>query len=159
MQRNDQLTPPVQYSPIWLIIGIVLVLAVIAVNVFIFWSTRKKKIKTIESLPMLPKTHISIEALRNKYLQMITTFEFKYHNHEIDLRQLHLLLSTTIRLFVFEAKGVAVHKFTLTEIQHTEFKALYDVILQYYPNEFDALLKGDANSAIELARRMVLQWS
>ena len=159
MQKNDQLTPPVQYSPIWLIVGTVLLLAIIAVNVYIYWSTRKKKITTIATLPMLPQTKISIEELRTKYLQMITTIEYKYQNHEFDLRQLHLLLSLTIRLFVFEAKGVAVHKFTLSEIQHAELKELYDVILQYYPIEFDAAQKRDAASSIELARRMVMQWS
>lgn len=159
MQRNDLLTPPVQYNIIWLIAGSVLLLAVLALNFFILWSTRKKKIKSVATLPVLPPVQISIEELRKKYLGMITAIEFQYHNEEISLRQLHLLLSTTVRLFVFEVKGVAVHKLTLTEIKKIDLKALSDVIENYYPPEFERIENGKADNAISLARRMVQQWS
>lgn len=159
MQKNDLLSPSVQYNIIWFIIGAVLLLLVIVVYMYIFWTTRKKKIRTLATLPVITQVHVSIDALREKYLKIITTIEFQYQNKEIDLRQLHLLLSTTVRLFVYEVKGISVHKLTLTEIKNADLVKLYDVIVKYYPLEFDSLQNGDANNSVALAKGMVQQWS
>ncbi len=159
MQKNDLLSPSVQYNIIWFIIGAVLLLLIIVLYTYIFWTTRKKKIRTLATLPVITQVHVSIDALREKYLKIITTIEFQYQNKEIDLRQLHLLLSTTVRLFVYEVKGISVHKLTLTEIKNADLIKLYDVIVKYYPLEFDSLQNGDANNSVALAKGMVQQWS
>ncbi len=159
MQKNDLLSPSVQYNIIWFIIGAVLLLLIIVLYTYIFWTTRKKKIRTLATLPVITQVHVSIDALREKYLKIITTIEFQYQNKEIDLRQLHLLLSTTVRLFVYEVKGISVHKLTLTEIKNADLVKLYDVIVKYYPLEFDSLQNGDANNSVALAKGMVQQWS
>ncbi len=159
MQNSQELVPPVQYGRIWLIVGLLLAAIVCGVNGYILWSTRKKRIRSIQHLPVLKPVVVSIDALRQKYFTLITEIEVQYTKGEIDVRQVHLLLSTTARLFVFEAKGVSVHKLTLTEIRKLDLQALSDVIAEYYPPEFSKLEAGEAAKAIALARRMVQQWS
>lgn len=159
MQNSQELVPPVQYSRIWLIVGLLLAVVVCLVNGYILWSTRKKKIRSIEHLPVLKPVVVSIDALKQKYFTLITEIEVQYRKNEIDARQVHLLLSTTARLFVFEVKGVSVHKFTLTEIKKLDLQALSSVIEEYYPPEFSKLGAGDPVKSIALARRMVQQWS
>lgn len=159
MQKNNELTPPIQYDILWVILGGIILLGVILWNSYIIWSTRKRKIRSLELLPILPPVPVSIEALRQKYLNLINQIEDQYQQKQIDVRQVHLLLSITIRLFVFEVKGIAVHRLTLKEIKQTDIKVLADVIEQYYRPEFVRQQSGDASQSIDLARKMVQQWS
>ena len=159
MQNNIELTPPIQYSYFWIIIGSTLLIAVLVLNGYILFSTRKKKIRSVGALPILPPAYIDVEKIKQKYFSLITQIEKQFHGNEINERTVHQLLSITLRLFVFEIKGLATHKFTLSEIKRADITALANVIEVLYPPEFEAISRGDANSAIALARKMVQEWS
>jgi hypothetical protein len=158
MQSNE-LTPPMQYGITWFLIGSSILICVIALNAYILYSTRKKKIRAISTLPALAPVQIDINAIKQKYFSIITQIEKQYHLKQIDTRTVHQLLSITLRLFVYEIKGLELHKFTLSEIKRTDFTALAAVIEIYYPPEFKQIDNSDADKAIALARKLVQEWS
>jgi hypothetical protein len=159
MQNNIELTPPIQYSLVWFVVGSSIFAAIILLNGYILFSTRKKKIRTVSTLPIIPPVYVDIEKIKQKYFSLITQIEKQYHGKEINERTVHQLLSITLRLFVFEIKGLATHKFTLSEIKRADVTVLANVIEALYPPEFEAISNGDANAAIAMSRKMVQEWS
>lgn len=159
MPNSPELTQPMQYGAGWLSVGIALILLAIGVNAWVFIITRKRKIRSMATLPALPPAAPPLDALRQKYFSLITEIEMKYHQKEIVARTAYQLLSITLRLFVHEARGIATHKLTLAEIKRAGLENLGGVIEQYYPPEFSALDPSEVDKAIAVARKMVQEWS
>jgi hypothetical protein len=158
MQDAKELLPLMQYQMQWLIIGGMLIAIVIAWFVFIFWSTRHKRPKTVATLKAKTVISVDIAALKRKYLGLIDEVQQAATTGQINNRQVHQKLSLLVRLFAFEASGFRAHVMTLTDLQRGRFPKLKEVIATYYPNEFGILLQGTTDEALAKAREVVATW-
>ena len=146
---------PAYYSIAWIIIGTIFVLAIGAIIFFIFFSTRKKEIKTISHLkPEQPKM-IDIKSLREKYLKMVSETERRFFAHEIKASVAHQELSFTVRSFYAEASGFHAEVLTLGDLKRSQKQYLAKVIEIYYPDEFNKLEKGAVARSAELAKLLI----
>lgn len=153
----DTLNPPIQYDRIWFIIGLALLVTIPAWYGLAFWITRRRPVKSLDSLKPLP-TGAELEKLKAKYLKLIDEWYQRYLNKEINLRSLHGALSMTTRYFVYDARHFPAPILSLDELKHASYPALTKLIAEYYPEEFSSIEHGNAASSVEAAKGFIRQW-
>lgn len=160
MPVSDTLTyePVVRYQSAWLIAGCALLVGVVAWYVVVFFVTRRKRIRTINTLMPVQVVPIDMDSLRQKYLQLIAQVESQYAAKSMTSRQVHQELSSLVRLFVFEARGVRAQVLTLNDLKQSDLTALTELIELYYPGEFASIERSEPDSAVQLAKEMVQSW-
>lgn len=154
----DTLNPPIQYDPIWLIIGSILLFLILAWYGYVFYRTRKKKIKTFNALKLLP-TGAELDKLKEKYLRLIEEWYQRYQRGDIDLRTLHRSLSMNCRYFVYEAKHFPAPLLTLSDLRLGPYPVLTRLIARFYPDEFDHIDHDSAANSVEAAKGFIQQWN
>ena len=128
MRISVELEDPISYMIIWLILGILFVAAVLFLQIFF----RKKfgdKLKR-------PKK-IKIKKPKPKTMQEI---------------------SVCIRGFIFEATGIPVEKYTLSEIRKVNIPALTQLVEEYYEPEFARFTYADVNQSLYKTRKVLELW-
>lgn len=146
---------PINYSPIWAMIGLLLLGLAIGIIAVIIYTTRKKEIKTISTLKITAPKVINMNVLRDKYLKMIDAAEERFKRRQIKASQCHQQLSLIVRLFFYEAMGFHADIMTLSDIKKSNYTKLAELVDGYYPDEFDTLEKGSVADAAEKARQIV----
>lgn len=146
---------PINYSPIWAMIGLLLLGLAIGIIAVIFYTTRKKEIKTISTLKITAPKVVNMNVLRDKYLKMIDAAEERFKRRQIKASQCHQQLSLIVRLFFYEAMGFHADIMTLSDIKKSNYTKLAELVDGYYPDEFDTLEKGSVADAAEKARQIV----
>lgn len=155
MLNNVQPYGPFYYSPVWAIIGAAFLLAAGAVLFLIYFTTRKKEIKTLKNIPIKPPKVVDMNALKAKYLSMINEVEQSFRARKVKSSVAHQQLSLIVRLFYYEALGFHADVLTLNDLKKSNYKTLTQTIEVYYPNEFDAIQRGSVSDAAKLARKLV----
>lgn len=146
---------PINYSPIWAMIGLLLLGLAIGIIAVIIYTTRKKEIKTISTLKITAPKVVNMNVLRDKYLKMIDAAEERFKRRQIKASQCHQQLSLIVRLFFYEAMGFHADIMTLSDIKKSNYTKLAELVDGYYPDEFDTLEKGSVADAAEKARQIV----
>ena len=140
---------PMYYSILWTFVGILFVGVTSFVVFMIFYLTRKKPIKTIANLkPAKPVTK-DINAIRQKYLQMVDEVEQRFGMRKIRAARAHQELSLVVRLFYAEVCGFHAEMLTLSDLKRSKNVKLANLIEKYYPDEFSGL---DHNSVLQSGR-------
>jgi len=147
---------PAYYSISWTLIGLVFLLGAGLIIFLIFFSTRKKEIKTLAHLKPAAPVVLDLTELRNKYLGMIASVISRYNSRRIRASVAHQELSLIVRMFYAEAGGLHAEVLTLNDLKRSRVKRLAKVIEAYYPDEFDMLERGSVPNAAEEARKLVM---
>lgn len=155
-QVPTELNPPIQYSLIWLFIGLALTVAIITWYGFVIRSTRRRPIMGINDLALLGAK--DIESLKAKYTAMIDQSYKRYQRGEISLRELHRSLSMIVREFASKVSHFPATNLTLSELKYSSYPELAQLIERFYPSEFDAIEHGDAQVSVEAAKALVRRW-
>lgn len=151
------LNPPIQYSIIWLIIGLALVAGIVGWFGFAFWITRRKAVNSLENLGPA-SSDFDLEKIKRKYLQLIDECYQNYQKHDTSLRGLHRGLSLTVRYFVYEAKHFPAPRLTLADLKRAPYPSLTKLISEYYVDEFAVIEHGDPQASVEAAKDLVRRW-
>lgn len=145
----------ISYSPVWVMIGLLLVGLAIGIIVVILYITRKKEIKTISTLKITAPKVVNMNVLRDKYTKLINEAESRFKRNQIKASQCHQQISLIVRLFFYEAMGFHADIMTLSDLKKSNYKKLAEFVESHYPNEFDTLEKGSVAEAAEKARKIV----
>ena len=152
---SDLFYGPMFYNIAWTLIGVALIGLGIATVALIFFFTRTKKIRTLETLKVEEPKQIDLAELKKKYLGLIDQAERNFNNHMIKASVAHQHFSLIVRMFYAEAHGFHADLMTLTDLKNSFKQDLVDLIEQYYPDEFDTLEKGSVKDAAEKARELI----
>ena len=154
MQITVELQELFSYVPV-----ILFVLAGFAGVLIIFlWPKRKgKAVKKAPKPKKVPKQ--SIPVLKDKYSQLLTDLEKNRLDNKVDDRQAFQTLSKIVRDFVFEATGIQVQNYTLSEIQAVNIPKLSELIAQCYVPEFAAKANENIYESINKARKVIGEWN
>lgn len=161
--RNDvnlQSTPPhglINYSIVWLIVGLCLLLLIAGWYGLLWWMTRHKKVASLNALGP-GKDVPDLAALKAKYLKFIDQCYQAYLQKQFSKRQLHIYLSGAVRNFAYEAQHFPAPFLTLNEIKKASYPGMSQLIAQYYPEEFAQLTHGEPLKSVEAAKGIVQQW-
>ena len=148
MRAGTELREWVDYDPLWLIIGCLLLSTIILWYGFVFYSTRRRSHRSLATLKPKPYTPPDLTDLKQKY----TT-------KELSSRKAHQQLSRALRMFVVEINGHRVDTLTLRDLEKTRYKTLAAAIKQFYIPEFTAVEQGSVAEAAALARKTVAAWN
>lgn len=145
----------ISYSPVWMMIGLLLVGLAVGIIVVILYITRKKEIKTISTLKITAPKVVNMNVLRDKYTKLINEAESRFKRNQIKASQCHQQISLIVRLFFYEAMGFHADIMTLNDLKKSNYKKLAEFVENHYPDEFDTLEKGSVAEAAEKARKIV----
>lgn len=155
----EDIIGPMQYRPVWMIVGVSLFAIVLLWTSFVFWFTRKKVQPTIALLPIQQPIIVDLSALRAKYCALADEVLEQYKGMKITNRVSHQYLSSIARFFIYEAKGLHAQYLNLSELRLTDQKLLCELIALYYPSEFEEIERGTVEEAVTKAKGMIQSWS
>lgn len=158
MTEPDELYPPVQYAPGWMLLALgIIVLAILAVWLVVL-LTRPRH------LPHDPggasAAGDALTQLRHEYLDGIGRIEQAWRAGHLDARRANLELSRTARAFVNEYGGLEAPVLALDDlVARGVHPALIDALRRhYYPSLFARGPAVDPAAGAEAARRVVSEW-
>ena len=158
MKTSVKLQEPISYMTLWLIIAAVLVALVIFMQVFFRIKLRGRlgKSKKIKIKKPKPKTLIEIKTAD---LGQLAQIEYNLRSSSISTKEAYQKMSLCIRGFVYEATGIPVEKYTLTEIKEVGIPVLTQLVSEYYEPEFAMATYADVNQSILKTRKVLESWS
>ncbi len=155
---GDGFYAPMGYSTVWLVVGIVLLLAVAGWYVVVWAQTRPAP--PPPPAPAEPPG-FRVMRLQEHALHRIDEIVRDVQDGRSSPRRGHQELSATVREFVRDASGLGVTTMTLTELGRSgqpRLGVLTDTVLTLYPGEFGPA-EASVVDAAEAARRAVTSWS
>jgi hypothetical protein len=148
--------PPVQYSILWMLLGLLILLVVIGWYVFVFvFNRRRPQPYASDPLPGIPHQGT---ALRDTYLSLVDDIATAHAAGELDFREAHQRLSLVVREFAAQARGVRAQYMTLEDLRATPLAPLSATVGEIYPGAFSGDDTGSFDAAADRARRLVREW-
>ncbi len=156
MPGDDVLYPPAQYGPLWLVLVILALLAVVGAAVLVAILTRPRR---LESQPEIDRPAV-LTQLRVEYLTGIDDVERRVRAGELDARRAHAELSRLMRAFVNEYSGLEAPVLTLQDlVAQGVHPALIDALGRFtYPSLFRRGAPVDPVLGAQAARQVVQTW-
>lgn len=148
--------PVVPYSPIWGIIGALLVLAVAVYYAAVWFFSRPAPVAAAPT--MAPTPVRSVPELQGIYLGEIDAILQRNAAGELSPRRTHAALSRAVREFLAEATGVPADKMTLTDLRATPYSGAAHAIAEYYPIVFGAEEARSVEHGAHAARQVISLW-
>lgn len=154
---SQTLHPPIQYSRLWLLLGLLTFALMAGWYGLVFWLNRRRRLSTIADLQPLSRD-MNLAAIKAKYLALIDAHYQAYQQKKSTKRQLHKDLSMVVRSFVYEANQIPATRLTLEDFKLLPYPALQELIGEYYVDEFARIESGEPAHSVEAAKRLVTQW-
>jgi len=155
MPGDESFYPPVQYSPLWFLLGVGIILLVVIWYILVAVITRKRPLpqSTIQYAPP-----VLTASARDRYIGFIDAVYTRYTSGTIAYAEAHHELSGVIRTFAAEARGVRAPYMTLEDLRAARQEPLADAVETLYPGAFSGLEAGPVDVAVERARKLVAEW-
>lgn len=150
--------PPMSYSPIWLLLGFVILAGLVGWALVIWAQTRPVRPRREPE----PPAHWRLERLKEDYLARIDEVVRLASAGDISRRRAHQELSAAVRSFVDEAAGLHAPTMTLTDLDRSgipELAPVTQVVSRLYPVEFGPERTADIAEAAQAAREVVIRWT
>jgi len=147
---------PDPYAATWLWIGVGALVLVAAWYVWVWWSTREKKVVVPPRI-----TSDRLSRLRADYTRQIDLVLDRAAAGEISQRRAHQQLSVLVRHFVQEVSGIHAPTMTLTELnaKGSPLPPRSDAVGSLYPGEFGPRETATLVGAGTVAKQVVARWS
>ena len=146
---------PEYFGAGWTLLGLAFLLGAFCLAYAIIRATRKKKVKTLQSLSPKPVKKIPLADLQTKYSNLLNQTVADFNSHRIKASEAHQRISMLVRLFFCEARGFKADVMTLQDLKKSRYKELAAMIDEYYPNEFDTLERNSVQAAAEKAHQLI----
>ena len=155
MPGGETFFPPVQYSPIWFMIGVVIIALVIGWYLFVLLLTRRRP-DPVEFVGSIPELTTSV---RDAYLGRIDEVGRRYAHGDVSYSQAHHELSALVRSFAAQARGVRAQFMTLDDLRRTPHHDLAATVERLYPGAFSGATDGSIDDATARASELVRRWN
>jgi hypothetical protein len=146
----------VQYSPLWLVLGVVLLLLIAGWIIFVLLFTRRRR-QPVPADP-LPGIPYQVGALRERFIALIDEVALAHATGVLDFRQSHQRLSLIVREFAGSARGIRAPYMTLEDLRALQLTPLSATVGELYPGAFSGQENGSVQQAVDRARRLVGEW-
>lgn len=159
---EDSLFPPMQYDPIWFIIGIGLILvAAVFIALLLFFTKKVNPNHSLKALPQEVQGEERLSLIKTHYSGEIKELEESWRDKEISTRKAFQLLSISIRNFTHEYSGSQAFAMSLRDLEEAQApEILAEKIRHYYPIAFEeAGRTGNFSLAAEDAQKLIMVWN
>jgi len=147
--------PPVHYSPFWMLLVVLILVAVVGWIVFVLVLTRRRSVPVYAAQPLPGMT----PAARDGYLASIDEVGRRYSSGVVGFSDAHHELSALVRGFAAESRGLRAQYMTLDDLRHTPHGDLAQTIEQLYPGAFSGETGGSIDEATARASELVRRWN
>lgn len=156
-----KLQKPMQYSLLALILALFVVLSpwiwkLVKYIISKLETEEKVKVKTEIEIPFEPRK--SLYALKEEFIKRIDAIENSFNNSEIDSREMHQKLSSTVKQFVYEVTGIKTQTFVLSDFERNKMPQMQELLEIFYAPEFAPESVMNQQSA-DNARKVVREWN
>jgi hypothetical protein len=159
MKISVELQDPFHFAVYWLLIGIVAAVLGVVLFVYAFRLRREMEKNREREIRLRKPGPAAMERIRKKYLLELDAVQKDYESKEVDYREAFRRMSKTIRMFVFEATGIEVQNYTLTEIRTLHMRSLTQLVTAYYRPEFAARSTASVGRALDNTRKVIEIWN
>lgn len=164
MRAEEVIHGPVAYSAGWLLVAGVLVVAVIAWNVGVWWWGRPgPDAGPTDREAAASPGPVDVAALRRAHLGMLDQIQDDVRAGRCDLRTAHQRLSIVGRAFLHAVSDVPASVLPLSELPREKVPALVEAVSLMYPSEFGrapaSASRADFDEAMRLVRQLVTTWT
>ncbi len=157
---SDKITVGLQdmYSYLlWPIIILVIIALIPPIIMLVKHIRNKNKIVTEDYVA--PVKALDINSAKQKYTGLIASIVEKYNSGKLSDKHAYQQLSKVVRSFVFDATGIKVQNYTLSEIKTLNIPKLYYLVDECYEPEFSEDNKGNIVETCEKARQVIVEWN
>lgn len=147
--------PPVQYSPGWILLSLLILVLIAAWIVFVLVLTRRRPVPVQVSQPFPGLT----ASVRETYLASIDDVGRRYAHGQVAFSEAHHELSALVRSFAADARGVRAQYMTLDDLKSTPHHDLAETVEQLYPGAFSGETGGSIDQAAARASELVRRWN
>ena len=158
MHDGSEIISPMQYQPLWLVLGIVAALLVVAWYLLIPSIARRSTRRRAPLPPEFVRAYGGPMGAHDRALQAIDQVEQSARAGAITVREAHLRLSAIVREFAWDMTRIDARTMTLTELKATGFTPIADAVAQFYPIAFQEDELTDLGSIADVARGAVTAW-
>jgi hypothetical protein len=154
--RAAEIVPPLLYSAIWPILGVLALLLVVAWFVLVPLLSRllsRRRPKKADERPR-PAARGFAGTLAG-----IDEVERAALANEISIREAHLRLSELVRSFASEGRVYDARTMTLTELRDHGMTVVAEAVAQFYPIAFQEDELTELGPAPDIAREAVRAWN
>ena len=155
MPGGDGFFPPVQYSPLWFLLGMALLGLIVAWFLFVLAMTRRKPDPAAQLTDLTDLT----TTVRDAYLDRIDEVDRRYRAGGLSYSEAHHELSALVRTFAAESRGVRAQYMTLDDLRHTPHRTLAETVGTLYPGAFSGDERGSVADAVARASELVRTWN
>jgi hypothetical protein len=154
MPGDSAFAPPVHFSPVWIVIAVVILVAIVGWYVFVWWLTRRRW-STDAAATSAPLTS---SGYRATYLGVIDEVAAAYRAGELSSAQAHQRLSLVVREFAAGIRGIRAPYMTLEDLRASRVGPLAQTVEELYPGAFGGEGTGSVDDALDSARALVSGW-
>jgi len=158
MPDGNGFFPPVQFSPLWTVLALLLIVLVVGWLVFVLVFTRRRATRGSSGTPFDPFAPPA-PSLLVTYLSLIDDVERGSAAGALQSREAHQRLSLLVREFAARSRGIRAPYMTLEDLQATRVGPLAATVGELYPGAFSPDAAGSVSAAAERARRLVRTWN
>ncbi len=149
--------PPVDYSPGWIALAILVLVLLVAFYVAVPLMTRPRSPEPAPTdLDWMPDAG---PTLRDKYIDLVDDVSASHHRGELGVRESHQRLSQLLRFFAYEVSGVRAPQMTLADLRTNRLTPLGDAVERLYPGAFREIERGSVDEAAAMAKRVIDTWN
>ncbi len=146
---------PLPYSVLWVVLGILLILAVIGwFGGVVVWTLPVERLRTI---PVI--RDISARVLQRKFSAAVGHVADRHRAGELSGRQAYAEMSRILRNFVFYRTGVRAQYMTLGEVERGPAAAAAPVVKALYIRQFDVVDNPDVAAVAAQVRSAIRSWN
>ncbi|NLT25426.1 MAG: hypothetical protein GXX90_02015 [Microbacteriaceae bacterium] len=150
-----EVMPLVGYSPMWLLLGLALLAAIVAYALLVGAITRRRRETAPAPEPVEP---VDLEALRARTAERIDAIEQEARTGGLEGREAHERLSGAVREYVAEATGLPADRMTLADLERSPLRGTTRAVARFYPAVFAAEPADDLDGALRAAREVLAGW-
>lgn len=154
MPGGDGFAAPVQFSPVWTLLGVGILLLIAAWFVIVLALTRRRHADDPRQL----NAPFTTSSYRSAYLDLIDEVGEAYRAGRVSSAEAHQRLSLIVREFAAGIRGVRAPYMTLAELRSSSIDPLADTVAELYPGAFAARPGASVAEAEEHARALVSGW-
>ena len=156
----DDLLPAAPFIyQVWpLIVGIILVIMVLGFLIYKMIKEVRLKQKDDLTLELKLVDAKSLAEIKQIYLKRLEKLEQEIRENQIATRGAYQKLSSILRTFAYEATGIKIQNFSLSEIRGTGYQNLVTLVSEYYDPEFAKNSQGDLSGAIKRTKEVISKW-
>jgi hypothetical protein len=141
---DDNLFPPLAHGGLWLALGIVAGLLAIALVVWI-----------VHAVPDPARETDATLSAKRRYLAEIDALQQRFLTGELDERQLHHELSSTVRRFAAEHGAPGALSMTAADLDAAGHDTVAAVVSGYQPPQFMERTRSDPPRSVIAARELI----